>query len=159
MKSNMAPKRKLHKSNKDYCKRYREKSPEKYRGNDAERKQFQRIVTKALNPALHEELKRKNREPMRFFRALKNQPKPVEPEEPPASYFSAKQSRYHSLKQAVDNLPKGPNKKMEVIGSLAKKYRIRIALSKRKERKYEDLSEEQNDWLKEFMDRSDMTFY
>ena len=78
---------------------------------------------------------------MRLSRALKNQPKPVEPEEPPVSYFSTKRSRYCSLKQAVDNLPKSPNKMMKVIGSLAKKYRIRIALSKKKGRKYENLSE------------------
>ena len=78
---------------------------------------------------------------MRLSRVLKNQSTTVEPEEAPTSYFSTKQSRYRSLKRAEDNLPKSPNKKKEVIGSLAKKYRIRITLSKRKGRKYEDLSE------------------
>ena len=47
---------------------------------------------------------------------------------------------------------------MGVIGSLAEKYKIRIALSNKKGRKYEDLSKEQIDWLNEFMDRPDMTY-
>lgn len=47
---------------------------------------------------------------------------------------------------------------MEVLGSLTKKYEIAIALSKNKGQKYEDLSEEQIDYLKGFMDRSDMTY-
>ena len=46
---------------------------------------------------------------------------------------------------------------MEVIVSLAKKYKISIALSKKKGRKYECLSEEQIYWLKELIDRSDMS--
>ena len=47
---------------------------------------------------------------------------------------------------------------MEVLGSLTKKYKIAIALLKNKGQKYEDLSEEQIDYLKGFMDRSDMTY-
>ena len=47
--------------------------------------------------------------------ALKNQPKPVEPGETPATYCSTKQSRYRSLRKAKDNLPKSPNKNMQVI--------------------------------------------
>ena len=116
----MAPKRRLHKSSKDYCKCCHKKSPEKYKKKIyAERKRYQRIVTKVLNATLHEERKRKNWERMRLSCALKIQPKPVEPEEPLASYFSTKQSRYRSLKQAEVNFPKTPDKKMEVIGSLA----------------------------------------
>ena len=38
-------KEKIHKNNKDYCKSYHEKNPKKYRKNDAERKQYHRIVT------------------------------------------------------------------------------------------------------------------
>ena len=49
---------------------------------------------------------------MCLSRALKNQPKPVEPEELPGSYFSTKQSRYRSLRQAKYNLPKSTNKTM-----------------------------------------------
>ena len=55
-------------------------------------------------------------------------------------------------------MQKSPNKKTEVCGSFAKKYEIRIALSKKKERKYQDLSEKQINWLKKFMGRSDMTY-
>ena len=63
----MVPKRKFHKNNKDYCKRHRKKTLEKYRNNDAERKRYHRIATKALSPTLYEELKRKNRERMQYL--------------------------------------------------------------------------------------------
>ena len=65
----------------------------------------------------------------------------VASEEPPASYFSTKQCHYHSFRRAEDNLPKKP-KKMEVIGSLAKKYKIRSSNKKEEGQKYKDLSEE-----------------
>lgn len=42
---------------------------------------------------------------------------------------------------------------MEVIGSLAKKYKIRSSNKKEEGQKYKDLSEEQIHRLKEFMDR------
>ena len=45
--------------------------------------------------------------------------------------FSTKQSRARSLKRAEEGLPISPGKKMEIIGSLAKKYKMRIALCKR----------------------------
>ena len=57
-----------------------------------------------------------------------------------------KQSRARSLKRAEDG--SSPNKKMEVIGSLNKKYKMRIALCRKQCRKYEDLSDEEVKWLK-----------
>ena len=46
---------------------------------------------------------------------------------------------------------------MEVIGSLAKKYKVRIALCKKRGRKYEDLSEEKVNWLN-YLERPEMTY-
>ena len=43
----------------------------------------------------------------------------------------------------MGNLPKSPNKNNGVTSSLVKKYKIRIALSKKKGRKHKELSEEQ----------------
>ena len=74
------------------------------------------------------------------------------------SAFSTKQSRCRSLKRAEEGLPKSPNKKMEVIGSLAKKYKMRIALAKKRGRKYEDLSEGEVQWLKNYLERPEMTY-
>ena len=47
---------------------------------------------------------------------------------------------------------------MEVIGSLAKKYKMRINLAKKRGRKYEDLTEEEVEWLKNYMERPEMTY-
>ncbi|XP_066916722.1 uncharacterized protein [Clytia hemisphaerica] len=145
--------------NKSYCKRYRQKDPEKYRKDDADRKRYQRYLKKVNNPELYAELKKKNRDRMRLSRELKKRAaQEPAPDPEPESAFSSKQSKYRSLKRAEINLPNSPNKKMEVIGSLAKKYKLRNALSKKKGRKYEDLSEEQVEWLKDFLERSDMTY-
>ena len=50
-------------------------------------------------------------------------------------------------------MPKSPNKKIEVIGSLEKKYTIRIALSKKKQ-KYKSLSEKNLHSILEYMRES-----
>ena len=52
-----------------------------------------------------------------------------------------------------DSLPKSPNKKIEVIGSLEKMYKIRIALSKKKQ-KYKSLSEKNLHSILEYMRES-----
>ena len=152
----MGPKRRLS-GNKEYCKRYREKNSKKYKENDALRKRYTRMLTKTTSPLLHEEQKKKNRERMRLYREKKRDEKEniVADEE---SAFSTKQSRARSLKRAEDGLPSSPNKKMEVIGSLAKKYKVRIALCKKRGRKYEDLSEEKVNWLKNYLERPEMTY-
>ena len=116
------------------------------------------MITKTTNPLLHEEQKKKNRERMRLYREKKRDEKEninVADEE---SAFSTKQSRARSLKRAEDGLPSSPNKKMEVIGSLAKKYKMRIALCRKRGRKYEDLSEEEVKWLKNYLERPEMTY-
>jgi len=154
----MAPKKKKSYDNKSYCKRYREKDPNKYRKTDAERKRYQRYHMKVTDPLRFNELKKKNRDRMRLSREMKKRAAQEPQPEPESSAFSTKQSRYRSLRKAEEGLPKSPNKKMEVIGSLAKKYQMRIALSKKKGRKCEDLSEEQVEWLREYLERPEMTY-
>ena len=46
--------------NKDYCKRYREKSRATYRENNAERKRAQREKVKLLNPEQYEFKKKRS---------------------------------------------------------------------------------------------------
>ena len=158
----MGPKR-LNQENKDYCKRYRMNHLNEYRSNDANRKRHQRLLNKTTNPLLHEELKKKNRERMRCSRdekrtQQKEESRAAAAPEQEASAFSTKQSRCRSMRRAEDGLPKSPNKKMEVIGSLAKKYQIRIAFATKRGRKYEDLSEKEVEWLKIYMERPEMTY-
>ena len=45
-----------------------------------------------------------------------------------SSSFSNKQSKYRSLPKAQKALLSGPNKRTEVVGALAKKYKLRINL-------------------------------
>ena len=47
---------------------------------------------------------------------------------------------------------------MEVIGRLAEKYKMRIALALKRGRKYEDLASEQIEQLKKFLDKLDMIY-
>ena len=179
----MAPTKEMcRKENKEYCKRYRQKDQQKYRKNDAERKRLSRLLLKAKNPLLYEDQKKKNRIRMKVSRDLKKKEashvpavditetgttdslEEHIPETSPApspktipSSFSTKQSRCRSLIRAEKGLPTSPNKRKEIIGTLAKKYEMRIVMGKRG-RKHQDLDEDQQYWLIEFLERSDMTY-
>ena len=50
-------------------------------------------------------------------------------------------------------------KKVEVIGSLAKKFKLRVAVAKNKEgNKKNELSQEEKEWLENLLERTDMTY-
>ena len=132
--------------NKDYCKRYREKNREKYRQNDAERKRAQRVKVKLQNPELYELKKKEESERKQLSRLRKklgliNQ-SPVTSESiaaaanndaaTPSTSFSTKQAKARSISRAEKALPKSPRKKNEILGSLAKKYKLRIVMNKKK---------------------------
>ena len=51
------------------------------------------------------------------------------------SPFSSKQILNRSIKKAERSLPLNPRKEVEVIGSLAKKFKLRIAVAKNKARR------------------------
>ena len=56
-------------------------------------------------------------------------------------------------------LPSSPNKQTEMVGLLAKKYKLRINLLPQKPgAKAQVLKEEETDWLKEFLDRGDISY-
>ena len=132
--------------NKDYCKRYREKNREKYRKNDAERKKAQLVKVKLQNPELYELKKKEERETKQLSRLRKklgfiNQ-SPVTSESTaaaasndaatPSTSFSTKQAKARSISRAEKALPKSSRKKNEILGSLAKKYKLRIVMNKKK---------------------------
>ena len=73
---------------------------------------------------------------------------------------------YHFLRNNPESkYKKGRNialtqrKKVEVIGSLAKKFKVSIAVAKNKaRRKKNELSQEEREWLKKFLEREDKTY-
>ena len=75
------------------------------------------------------------------------------------SSFSNKQSKYRSLSKAEKALPSSPNERTEVVGALAKKYKLRINLLPQKPGpKAKVLKEEEIDWLTEYLDRGDISY-
>ena len=80
------------------------------------------------------------------------------PHQIPESNFSSKQSKFRSLSRAEKALPNSPNKKKEVVGALAKKNSLRIAMTKKPGRKTTELNPEEEEWLHEFLDRGDISY-
>ena len=74
------------------------------------------------------------------------------------SDFHSKQSLHRSLKQAEKYLPNSPRKKNEVLDNLASKYNLRIKLKNKRGPKKQYLSENQEYWLLEMLERPDMTY-
>ena len=62
------------------------------------------------------------------------------------------------MSRAEKGLPTSPNKRKEIIGTLAKKYQMRIVLKEKRGRKHRDLNEDQEHWLVEFLERSDISY-
>ena len=77
-----------------------------------------------------------------------------------SSSFQHKCTKIRSLKKAENALPQSPNKKKEIIASLASKYQLRIALiqKKRPGPKQKALTEEQIQWLVAALDRPDISY-
>ena len=76
----------------------------------------------------------------------------------PMSAFSSKQIKRRSLIKAARNLPQSPRRKAEVLQGLVKKYEIRIQFKENRGRPRKDLSDEQQQWLTTFLERSDITY-
>ena len=144
--------------NKEYCKRYREKNSEKAKEADRLRKKHSRLLMKLNGGVLYEDMKRKNRERMRLKRLQQkqNQIPVTSTTNIPKSSFSTKQTRSRSFKRVEKFLPESPRKRVEIIGSLAKKYQVRIAPST-KGRKSHVFDEDQTAWLMAFLERPDIT--
>ena len=76
----------------------------------------------------------------------------------PTSAFSSKQIKSRSLIKAARNLPQSPRQKAEVLQGLVKKYETRIQFKENRGRPRKDLSDEQQQWLTTFLERSDITY-
>ena len=75
------------------------------------------------------------------------------------SLFFNKSVKCGSLKEAVNALPKGSNKRNEIVQSLSQKFNLRISLSsKNLGRPENDLSEDEVEWSSQYMDRPNITY-
>ena len=157
--------------NKKWCKNYREKNREECRKRDAERKRMARMTEKLTKPAVYELKKKAERERLKknrqrqkigLINAKQISASPevsLQEEGRECSSFSNKQSKYRSLSKAEKALPSSPNERTEVVGALAKKYKLRINLLPQKPGpKAQVLKEEEIDWLTEYLDRGDISY-
>ena len=105
------------KTNKDYCKTYREKKGDEYKIKDAARKGSEREKRKYLDPKKHDEFKKKEAARIKEYRLKKNlaeqfafdSQKETEEERPStSSSFSSKQILNRSLKKVERSLPLSP---------------------------------------------------
>ena len=76
----------------------------------------------------------------------------------PSTSFSAKQARARSISRVEKALPKSPRKTTEILGSLAKKYQLRIVMNKERGRKAKELTDEEKQWIRYSLDRVDFTY-
>ena len=154
----MAPTNKQLK-NREYCRKYRQRNLEELRKRDKERKQLERDHRKFFHGGKYEEYKKKDRERKAAEKA-KNilNDSPITPVLQPSS-FKHNCTKIRSLKKADNALPQSPNKKKEIISSLASKYQLRIAQiqKKRPGPKRTGLTEEQIRWLVAVLDRPDIS--
>ena len=75
-----------------------------------------------------------------------------------SSVFSTKQILGQSVHKTERSLLSSPRKKAEVIGTLVKKFDLRIAVHNKSGRKKNELSEEEKEWIENFLERSDITY-
>ena len=140
------------KTNREYCKEYRESNKEKYRKSDRERKKFKRDCLKFMEPEKYEVKKKQERERLRLYRIRKKEEARLEKERKGKEAeqqntleglvsFKNKQSFSRSVKKAENALPFSPTKKKEVINGLAQRYQLRIKLMETRGRKAFSLSE------------------
>ena len=69
-----------------------------------------------------------------------------------------KQARARSISRAEKALTKSPRKKTEILGSLTKKYQLRIVTNQKRGRKAKKLTHEKKQWIWYSLDRADLTY-
>lgn len=73
--------------------------------------------------------------------------------------YLTRQGLNRSVIRAEKHLLNSPRKKTEVLSNLVKKYELRIQLNgKKRGRKAKTLTQEQDEWLFDVLERSDMTY-
>ena len=70
----------------------------------------------------------------------------------------SEQLQVSTVHKTERSLPSSPLKRVEVIGTLAKKFNPRIAVPNKSGRKKNKLSEEEEEWIENLLERSDITY-
>ena len=113
--------------NREYCRKYRQKNLEEVRKRDKERKKLKRDNRTFFRRDKYEEYKEKDRERKAAKKAkaflLIHLKMPVSQSSP----FKHNCIKIRSLKKPDNALPQSPNKKKEILSSLASKYQLLIA--------------------------------
>ena len=164
------------KANRDYCRRYREKNKDAIKEKERERKKMSRDYEKYLNTEKYQQLLHEDRIRSREYRRRKKaeasqasqtssssqdtSSSATSSQACPASQsaFGSRQSLFRNVSQAEKNLPNSPRKKSKVLSNLAKRYELRIQYQKKRGPKAKHLISDQEDWLMEVFERSDLTY-
>ena len=155
----------------NYCKKYRQKNKEAYRKADIERKKLTRESLKYLEPKKYQlrlakdrARSQRNRESKRnetidlAVDATQASTTTTKSKEQEKNAFSTRQAYQRSIKKAEKHLPFSPRKRLEVVGELAQKFKLRIKLPGKRGRKNRTLTEDQENFLLDVFERSDMTY-
>ena len=70
----------------------------------------------------------------------------------------SEQLQVSTVHKTERSLPSSPLKRVEVIGTLAKKFNPRVAVPNKSGRKKNKLSEEEEEWIENLLERSDITY-
>ena len=146
------------KTNKDYRRTYCQKKGDLHKANDVARKKTERERRKHLEPkkvcSFQEERSCRCQEYRlkKDFRAIIGQHCNVNLRNNPNHVFSIFNKSnfepiFHKTKRSLSS---SPRKKAEVIGTLAKKFNLRIAVHNKSGRKKNELSEEKKNGLRTF---------
>ena len=146
------------KTNKDYCRTYHQKKGDLYKANDTTRKKNwnwkkkrRKCFKKKVAARVSECLKKRYQSNYRSATSTSETT-------PTSSAFSTKYFLSQSVHKTKGLLPSSPQKKAVVTGTLAKKFNLSIAVHNKAGRKKNKLSEDEEEWIDNFLERSDIMY-
>ena len=158
------------KANINYCKKYRQKNKETYRKADRERTKLARESLRYLEPKKYQLQLAKDRARSQLNRerkrnetidlavdATQTSTTTTKSKEPEQNAFSTRQAYQRSIKRAEKHLSFS-QKRLEVVGGLAQKFNLRINLPRKRRQKNRTLTDDQENFLLDVFERSDMTY-
>ena len=148
------------KTNKDYCRTYHQKKGDLYKANNTTRKKNwnwnkkrrKKCFKKKVAARVSECLKKRYQSNYRSATSTSDTTPTT------SSAFSTKYFLSQSVHKTIGLLPSSPQKKAVVIGTLAKKFNLSIAVHNKVGRKKNKLSENEEEWIDNFLERSDIMY-
>ena len=152
------------------CKKYRDKTKENYKKNDALRKKRCRLMMKLNDSEKNKEKKEKDKLRKRAERKRKKlelealQAPSTSPQTTIArvskesSAFKYRSTKQRYVKKVEKYLPKSPGKRREVLHEITNKFCVPFDFKAKRGKKKDELSDEELKWLKDFLDRPDISY-